>query len=195
MVARPVLVYVVGMADVTWSAYALAMFTLEQRAAAVAATYEPVEEVRPIWPVTPVGAGLPAEVFPGSPILSLNPNDARDLAELFRLGWRYEGGRWIAAGAPGTVATPDQVLTQTGSRVGLSSVAPVSFVPGASVLGTIVPIAPAVLLPSFVGGRLGDIRMGGGMRPQHGGTPKRIVMGPGRGAFPAIRMGVLNWGR
>jgi len=192
--ARARLWYRAGVADVSWSAYALAMFTPEQRAAAVNAVYEPPDDLKPIPPpVPPASAGsIGFLVQVGSRLL--NPNKPGELAEIHAAGWRYEGGRWIAPGAAGVAATPDQVAA-TGGRVGLSSVAPVSFIPGGSVLGTSVPLAPPVLLPSFVGGRLGDIRMGGGMRPDAGGTPKRIVMGPGRSAFPAIRMGVANWGR
>lgn len=183
------------MADITWSAYALAMFTPEQRAAAVNATYEPVDYVAPIppppAPATAGGLGFLVQV--GSRLL--NPNLPNELKEITAAGWRYEGGRWIAPGALGTAATPDQVLAQTGGRIGLSSVAPVSFIPGGSVLGTQVPVAPSVLLPSFVGGRLGVVRIGGGMRPESGGTPRRVVMGPGSSVLPQVRMGPIVWGR
>jgi len=37
--------------------------------------------------------------------------------------------------------------------------------------------------------------MGGGMRAESGGTPKRVVMGPGTAVLPQVRMGVENWGR
>lgn len=183
------------MADIAWSAYALAMFTPEQRAAAVNAVYEPVEDTRPIPPPAPPASagGLGFLVQVGSRLL--NPNLPNELREIMAAGWRYEGGKWIAPGSLGTVATPDQVLAQTGGRIGLSSVAPVSFIPGGSVLGTQVPVAPAVLLPSFVGGRLGTVRIGGGMRPESGGTPRRVVMGPGTSVLPQVRMGPLEWGR
>jgi len=183
-------------ADIAWSAYALAMFTPEQRAAAVNAVYEPPDDLQPIppppAPSRPVG-GLGALVQVGSRLL--DANKPGELQEIYAAGWRYEGGRWIAPGSPGVAATPDQVLASTGGRVGLSSVAPLSFIPGGSVLGSVVPAAPAVLLPSFVGGRTGTIRMGGGMRAESGGTPKRVVMGPGTAVLPQVRMGVENWGR
>lgn len=183
------------MADIAWSAYALAMFTPEQRAAAVNAVYEPPDDVTlippPLPPATSGSLGFLVQV--GSRLL--NPNVPGELQEIHAAGWRYEGGRWIAPGSPGIAATPDQVVAGGGGRVGLSSVAPQTVIPGGSVLGTTVPIAPAVLLPSFVGGRLGVVRIGGGMRPESGGTPRRVVMGPGSSVLPQVRMGPLNWGR
>lgn len=184
------------MADIAWSAYALAMFTPEQRAAAVSATYEPPDDVTPIPPPPPpanFGGGLGFLVQVGTRLL--DPNKPNELQAIMAAGYRYESGRWIGPGAAGVAATADQAAASGGTRVGLSSVAPVSFIPGGSVLGTQVPLAPAVLLPSFVGGRTGEIRMAGGMRPASGGTPKRIVMGPGSGVLPQVRMGVSNWGR
>lgn len=183
------------MADITWTAYALAMFTEEQRAAAVNATYEPPDSLTPIPPPAPPATtgtiGYLVQV--GSRLL--DPNKPNELQEIHAAGWRYEGGRWIAPGSAGVAATPDQVAAQTGGRVGLSSVAPQSFIPGGSVLGTQVPLAPAVLLPSFVGGRLGVVRIGGGMRADAGGTPRRVVMGPGASVLPQVRMGPFTWGR
>lgn len=187
------------MADVSWSAYALAMFTPEQRAAAVAAAYEPPEYLSPIPPTDPPGyVPLP----PGSPTirvtiggLSYDPNTPGQLAIIHAAGYRFESGRWIEPGALGVAASPDALQASTGGRIGLSSVAPVSFIPGGSVLGTSVPLAPPVLLPSFVGGRLGVVRIGGGMRAESGGTPRRVVMGPGGSVLPQVRMGPLIWGR
>lgn len=185
-----------GVADISWSAYALAMFTPEQRAAAVAATYEPQEPVTPIPPPAPpanYGGGLGFLVQVGSRLL--DPNKPGELNEIMAAGWRYEAGQWIGPGGSGQAKTADQAAASQPGRAGLSSVASVSFVPGGAVLGTQVPVAPPVLLPSFVGGRMGAIRIGGGMRPESGGTPVRIVMGPGSEVFPRIRMGVMNWGR
>lgn len=183
------------MADISWSAYALAMFTPEQRAAAVNAVYEPPDDVQPIPPPPPpaTSGNIGFLVQVGSRLL--NPNLPNELQLIHAAGWRYEGGRWIAPGSQGVAATPDQVAAGGSRPPGLSSVAPVSFIPGGSVLGTTVPTAPAVLLPSFVGGRLGVVRIGGGMRPESGGTPRRVVMGPGSAVLPQVRMGPIQWGR
>lgn len=185
------------MADITWSAYALAMFTPQQRAAAVNAVYEPPEILQPLPPPpTPPQGGSTIGFLVQVGGRLLNPNIPGELQAIHAAGWRYEAGQWIAPGSPGRAATPDQVAAGGGVRPSsLSSVSSASAVQGASVLGTTVPFAPPVLLPSFVGGRMGVIRIGGGMRPEAGGTPKRIVMGPGSSVFPAIRMGVTNWGR
>lgn len=109
-------------------------------------------------------------------------------------GFTWVVGRgWIRAGQ---LTTADVMVAGVSSTSGATqTVQSAAVVGGGSVLGFTVPNAPAVLLPSFVGGNLGVIRMGGGMRPESGGTPVRIVMGPGSGVFPRIRMGVSNWGR
>lgn len=189
------------MADIAWSAYALAMFTPEQRAAAVnVLPDDPV--IRPV-PIPPPGAsavqqtGLGIRITgPGIPPEGWDPNKPAEAAQIMALGWRFESGRWIAPGSLGTAATPDGILAGGGGgRVGLSSVSQAISIAGGSVLGTTVPTAPPVLLPSFVGGRLGVVRIGGGMRPESGGTPKRVVMGPGGGILPIVRMGSENWGR
>lgn len=162
------------MADVTWSAYALAMFTEEQRAAAVNAAYEPPETSRPIPPAPPTTVNVPTLRVAG-----LNPNDPKDLGKLYEMGWRFEAGQWyqLTPGNPGTPADPDGLR----GRVGLSSVQGASSVGGGAVLGYTVPMAPPVLLPSYVGGRIGQVVIGAGTRPTVIGQSQdeRIVLGTG----------------
>lgn len=60
---------------------------------------------------------------------------------------------------------------------------------GGAILGYTVPVAPPVLLPSFVGGNLGAVRLGEGMRPESGGT-ERVIFGTPRGSagfIPEVR--------
>lgn len=186
-------VYTFLVADITWSAYALAMFTPEERAAAVAAVYEPPEDIRPIPPVVPsagqISSGLGIRITgPGIPASGYDPNKPSELKELHRLGWRFEAGRWIPPGALGLAADSDGAIAASGARPpGVSSVISASTVQGASVLGSIVPFAPPVLLPSFVGGRVGVVRIGGGMRPESGGNPDRIRFGDPN-LLPVVRM-------
>lgn len=168
------------MADITWSAYALAMFTPEERAAAVAATIVPEDTSRPLPPGTPIP---PVQATIGvnalSPVPGLDPNTADGIAKLWALGWRYEGGVWIAAGSPGVVATPDEVARSNGGRApGLSSVTSASTFATGSVLGVQVPAAPPALLPSWVGGAVGHVVRSGGTRPESGGV-LRIIKGEG----------------
>lgn len=167
----------------------MAMFTEEQRAAAVAAVYEPPEILRPIPP--PAGPAAPS--LAASALIQvggrlLDPNKPGEQAEIFAAGWRFEAGRWIAPGSLGQVATPDQAARVGASRPSsISSVPSASSVQGGSVLGTTVPVAPPVLLPSFVGGRIGVVRIGGGMRPESGGHPDRVRFGD-PSTMPVVRM-------
>lgn len=146
------------MADIAWSAYALAMFTPAERAAAASATYVPDEPRRPLPPVLP----------PSPPLLpqSLGTIDPQ---QMFDDGFIYVAGQWVRPGSPEATVTggsprPTAAAFQSASTFG-----------GGSVLGTQVPVAPPVLLPSFVGGRVGVVRQSGGLRPESGGTP-RVVM-------------------
>lgn len=166
------------MADITWSAYALAMFTPEERAAAAAVTYVPPETSKPL-PVPPIGGQVGVvDSTNYSPIAGLDPNKPGDLQKIYAAGWRYEQGRWLN-GTNGVAATPDQVLAGNGGRPpGLSSVSTVSSVAGGSVLGVSVPAAPAVMLPMWVGGAIGHVTRSGGTRPESGGT-LRIIKGEG----------------
>lgn len=175
------------MADVTWSAYALAMFTPEQRAAAMNVGGDQLTEGgtggRPITvgsSLNPVYSGLPQIVTgPGIPASGLNPNNPSEAAQLYALGWTFQQGAWRAPASPGVAQTPTQVLASSGGRApGLSAVQSVSGIGGGSVLGSTVPAAPAVMLPSWVGGRIGHVVRSGGTRPESGGQP-RIIKGEG----------------
>jgi len=175
------------MADIVWSAYALAMFSEEQRAAAVAAgqTFVPDEPRRPIPPPPPAPTGYVG----GFIVDGLNANIPEQQAELFRRGWRFENGVWtrLAPGAQGTAVVPPG--DPVGGRIGSASVVSTqAVIQGASVLGHTVPVAPAVLLPSFVGGRLGRVEIAGGMRPESGGQ-ERVIIGGTRAAarMPEVR--------
>lgn len=172
------------MADIAWSAYALAMFTPEERAAAVNAVPEDPPARIIATPVvtqpnvTSTGLGLRI-TGPGIPASGYDPNKPSELQALYALGWRFEAGKWIAPGSTGQVATPDQVAQQTSSKgPGLSSVTGVSTFGSGSVLGVSVPAAPAVMLPTWVGGAIGHIIRSGGTRPESGGM-LRIIKGEG----------------
>lgn len=176
------------MADISWSAYALAMFTPEQRAAAVMAIPEDppgLPPKPPTPPVTPtVGTQLGLKVGFDTPAMmartGLDPNTSAGLAQLTAAGWFFEGGLWmngsLSSSTPGVLGSPGS---------GSSSMAsPVAYVSGSaiasgSVLGFSVPAAPAVLLPSWVGGRLGVVVMGAGMRPESGGQERVVFAPPG----------------
>lgn len=170
----------ITVADIVWSAYALAMFTEEERNAAAGGHefFEPPDTGRPIPDPTPATP----RTAQGSVIDGLDSNVPAEAAELFRRGWRYEAGRWIRSGALGEPADPDGMLS---GRVGLSSIQSAAVIGGGSVLGYSVPVAPPVLLPSFVGGKLGRVNIGGGMRPASGGT-ERVVFGGGSGRTPIM---------
>lgn len=155
------------MADITWSAYGLAMFTPEQRAEAAGLPYVPADNepviIRP--PTNPV-----IQTTTGTRIEGLDPNIPAEQLEIFRRGWRFIGGTWIKNPILGAVVNPEaNSNSPAGGRVGMASYTPQVFIPGGSVLGNTVPLAPAVLLPSFVGGRVGRVSLGGGLRPESGG--------------------------
>jgi len=174
------------MADIAWSAYALAMFTEEQRAAAAGAvsTFIPDEPRRPIAPPPPTPTGYVG----GFIVDGLNANIPSEAAEIFRRGWRFEGGRWIAPGNTGSAVVPPGDPGSTMGRVGMATVTSTAVIPGGSVLGVTVPTAPPVLLPSFVGGRLGRVEIAGGMRPESGGTERVIIGGVNAAArMPEVR--------
>jgi len=166
------------MADITWSAYALAMFTPEQLAAAAGAvlpTEEPIIIRPPVGPITRGTFGIRIE--------GLDPNVPAEIQEIHRRGWTFRNGEWLKLG---TVVNPDPIGAGTVLVAGSSSFMPSGAVASSgSVLGVTVPSAPAVLLPSFVGGRLGHINLGAGMRPESGGTERVRI---GRVAdFPQVR--------
>lgn len=177
------------MADVGWSAYALAMFTPEQLRAAAggfendssgAVTYEPIDENTYYIKPAAVNTGLGLRITgPGIPVGGYDPNVPAEDKKLRELGWRFEAGKWIAPGSLGTAATADGVAVSSGNKgVGVSSVVSVSTIAGSSVLGVTVPGAPPVLLPRWVGGAIGHVVRSGGTRPESGGT-LRIIKGEG----------------
>lgn len=163
------------MADITWSAYALAMFTPEQRAAA-AGVYEPPPGM-PLPPVPPPAGGVvaPAILYVGLSTASLksstglDPNDPADQAVLAEQGWTYQGGEWFKRGGASTSAGSGVVGGSP--RPTAASFQSAAIFGGGSVLGYSVPVAPPVLLPQWVGGRIGVMRQPGGYRPESGGTP------------------------
>lgn len=172
------------MADIAWSAYALAMFTPEQRAAAVQAIPEDppgLPPKPPVLPVTPpVGTQLGLRVgFDLAAMMArtgLNPNVASDLQQLTAAGWHFEGGLWFNGGLS---ASGVQGGTPNSVPAGPVAFVSAAAIPSGSVLGYTVPVAPAVLLPSWVGGRLGVVTMGAGMRPESGGQERVVFAPPG----------------
>lgn len=155
------------MADIAWSAYALAMFTPEERAAA-AAVVPPGDFLKP--PVGPIPVGLP----PAAPLLPPAGALGRvDPDQMWADGFIYWNGQWVKGNAD--MSAP---IAGGAPKPTAASFTSASSFGGGSVLGVQVPSAPAVLLPSFVGGRVGTVRRSGGLRPESGGGP-RIVKGIG----------------
>lgn len=153
------------MADIAWTAYALAMFTPEQLAAAAAGrTWVPDDGSKPLPP-----PGLP----PAPPLYPpVGSQGSIDPDQMFADGFVYVGGKWVRPDSQ------EAKVASGGPKPTGASYASASSFGGGSVLGYSVPQAPAVLLPSFVGGRIGTVRRSGGLRPESGGTP-RIVKGIG----------------
>lgn len=172
------------MAQITWSVFAAQNFTPEQlECASRGGSWDRIAQscsfAQPLPPADPL---LPRVSTTGT----IDPD------QMFADGFVYVNGKWVrwdSAEARG-LSTPTSVAG--GGRPGSASV--LTVMSSGSVLGYDVPAAAAVALPSFVGGRLGTVRIGGGMRPASGGTPKRVVMGPAN-ILPQVRMGVENWGR
>lgn len=132
---------------------------------------------------------------PALPLLPPSASSAGsiDPEQMFADGFVYVAGEWVRWDSPQARGVGQLAPGVAGGVKVLASV--VASISSGSVLGYDVPAAAAVALPSFVGGAMGVIRMGGGMRPASGGTPVRIVMGPGSSVFPRIRMGATDWGR
>jgi len=137
------------MADISWSAYALAMFTPEQRAAAVQAIPEDppgLPPKPPVVPVTPpVGTQLGLKVGFDLPAMmartGLNPNVPAELAQLTAAGWHFEGGLWFNGGLS---ASGVQGGTPNAVPAGPVAFVSATAIPSGSVLGYTVPVAPAV---------------------------------------------------
>lgn len=170
------------MADIAWSAYALAMFSPEQRAAAANVRYVPDD---PPVVLPPPGDGVGPG--PGTTIIriglstahlrdstGLDPNNAADLAVLTEQGWQFQNGQWFKVGGSSTSGGAGTSVVSGGPKPTGAYAMSGAIYGGGSVLGYAVPVAPAVLLPSFVGGRIGVIRHAGGLRPESGGG-RRIV--------------------
>lgn len=168
------------MADIAWSAYALAMFTPEQRAAAIAggSTFVPDEQDEVLPPVTNTLTTNGLQVIGGrstSQLMAetgLNPNNPADAAVLGEQGWTYVGGQWIKQGGASTSGGAGSAGTYHAGSASFATSASQSS--SGTVLGYIVPAAAPVLLPSFVGGRIGVVRRSGGLRPASGGRPRII---------------------
>lgn len=138
---------------------------------------------------TALGPSLPL-----APVLGASVLGTVDPQQMFDDGFVYVNFQWVKADSPEAIAhiasTSPAAAGGGGVRPGSLSV--LSVITPGSVLGYPVPSAPAVLLPSFVGGRLGEIREPGGMRPVSGGGPDRVQMGPAD--MPVVRM-LNEWGR
>lgn len=140
--------------DITWLPWAVQAFTEAQRAAA---TYDP----DPLVPIPPAPLPLAAPLFASTGNLALVYTKERgwttlQIAESQGLTQIDEPGGAVAGG---------------GAKATAASYTSASSFGGGSVLGVQVPVAPAVLLPQWVGGRIGTIREPGGYRPESGGTP------------------------
>lgn len=174
------------MANIIWSPGALSTFSPEELACAAAGgswdratqhcTYPPMNPLPPAPPLLPPGSGG------GGPANQSDPQVCT-----------LEKGWWLQSLAlmDGLTIIPVDANGQCnppglgGRPPGLS--APVPVLPGPGGLpGYGVPPAPGVLLPSFVGGNLGEVRDPGGMRPVSGGRPERVHMGPSD--IPVVRM-------
>lgn len=168
------------MADIAWSISGVANFSPEERDCAVrGGTWDRAKQdciiAQPLPPAPPL-----------NPISGPPVGGGTTYVYTVEMGWvplsfAESDGLTIIA-APGSTAVP---IDQPGTLP--------AVIPSGSVFGQPLPIAAPVALPSFVGGLLGTVRMGGGMRPMSGGTPKRVVMGTA--VLPQVRMGVNNWGR
>lgn len=163
------------MADISWSAYALAMFTEEQRAAAAGAgsTYVPDERPVVIPPVTGDSTGVPVPLIVGRStselrvMTGLDPNNPADAAVLAEQGWTFQNGTWIKGQYGASTSGGAGTYTAGSGSFNRSA----SLASSGTVLGYTVPAAAPVLLPAWVGGRIGVIREPGGYRPESGGTP------------------------
>lgn len=179
------------MAYIEWSVFAAQNFTPEQLdCASRGGTWDRVAQsctfAQPLPPSEPL---LPPS--------SIQSSGSVDPDQMFADGFVYVSGRWVRWDSPEARGAGQAAQPSGGARPG--SVSVLAVIPSGSVLGYDVPAAAPVALPSFVGGLMGTVRLGGGMRPSSGGTPKRVVMGPGNGSggtlLPQVRMGAVNWGR
>lgn len=161
------------MANVSWTGAGAANRSPEELDCAIAGgtwdniakrcilPFAPIEPVIPVNP--PIGGG------------SVQQTGTIDPDQMFADGFVYINGRWVLADSRDAIDYANQ-QSGTGRPPGMSSVMPMSFVQGGSVLGVQVPVAPAVLLPSYVDGRIGRLELASGLRPESGGT-ERWIMG------------------
>lgn len=160
------------------------MFTPEQRAAAAAVAYVPTDPPVVVPPGPPAGgsSGSSGPVYVGLSTADLmrstglDPNTA-DIGVLFEQGWTFADGQWFKRGGASTSGGAGSAAGGA-PRPSAASYTSAAVYGGGSVLGYTVPIAPPVLLPLWVGGRVGKVREPGGYRPESGGTP--IVRGFGK---------------
>lgn len=159
------------MADITWSVFANQTFSPEQLdCAARGGSWDRVSQQCNVAPGLPISPPL---VPPTSNLGTIDPQ------QMFDDGFVYINGQWVLADSP-------TAITYATNPVGPGAPRLISIVPqGTTVLGFLVPVAPAVALPSFVGGRMGTVALGQGMRPQSGGTA-RVRFGVG--VLPEVRM-------
>lgn len=163
------------MAQIVWTPGAMATFSPEELdCAAVGGSWNRANSTCTV--ASPLPPAPPLYVAPGQ-VGTIDPD------QMFADGFVYVNGQWVRWDSPAAIAAGH---LSTGRPPGSASVAPV-LVPGVGGLpGYGVPSAPGVLLPSFVGGNLGEVRDPGGMRPVSGGRPERVHMGPSD--IPVVRM-------
>lgn len=179
------------MADITWSVFAAQNYTPEQlECAARGGVWDRLSQTctfaQPLPPADPL---MP-------PVASTGTIDPQ---QMFDDGFVYVAGKWVKADSAEARGVSSTSASSGGGAARPGSASVLQVISSGSVLGYDIPAAAPVALPSFVGGLLGTVRIGGGMRGESGGTPKRVVMGPAGAAgstlLPQVRMGVNNWGR
>jgi len=161
-------------AQITWTGQAIAQFSPEElECASRGGMWD--RQTQTCTFAQPLGAstGIPIVRAPVVNTGTVDPD------QMFADGFVYWNGEWVRWDDPRVLAATS---SSTPRPPGMSSVLPQQVIQGASVLGTTVPVAPAVLLPSFVGGRLGTVEMGAGMRPESGGR-ERVEFG----TMPKVR--------
>lgn len=175
------------MADIVWSSWSMAQFTPEERDCAANGG---------VWDRVSQSCIVAQTLPPAAPLLPvLQSSGTVDAEQMLADGFVYVSGKWVRWDSPEARGAGQTAFPTVGGGARPTSSSVLTVISSGSVLGYEVPAASAVALPSFVGGNLGTVRIGGGMRPIAGGTPKRVVMGPGSTVLPQVRMGPEDWGR
>lgn len=180
------------MADIAWSIFAAQNFTPEQLDCASRGG---------TWERTSQTCTFAKPLPPSDPLMPVVSNTGlADPQQMVDDGFVYVAGRWVKADSAEARGVSSTSASMGGGAARPGSASVIQVISSGSVLGYDVPSAAPVALPSFVGGLLGTVRIGGGMRGESGGTPKRVVMGPagatpGTTLLPQVRMGTNNWGR